>query len=534
MLLFVGLLTLFPHFVDRAQEAGLHVIAYCGGPTKDHILESTGNGVLVLDYDQDGFADLYFVNAHRDDVPHTSVLYRNRGDGTFEDVTARAGVETSCFGQGGAVGDVDADGLPDLYVTAFGPNVLFRNNGDGTFSDWTAHAGVEAPSWSIGAVFFDPDRDGDEDLFVSSYIEASWEDVARGRRTRLWRGKVLVLDGPKGLRGASNVFYRNEGDGRFTEATEEAGFGVGSDYYSMAAATVDFDGDGDLDLYVANDSTPNCLYRNKGHGKFEEVGVEMGVAYSADGNSQGSMGIATGDVDGDGFVELVVTNFAHDYYTLFRNLGGALFFDDSFTWGIAVPTFAPLGWGALLFDVDHDRDLDLFFANGHIYPQVDEDSSLGESYRQTNQLFENDGTRFVEVTEKAGPGFGVRESSRGAASADFDDDGDLDIVVSNEDASPTFLVNETATSHWVSLDVRGPSGVRVECLVGGRRQVRWASSDGSYASASDRRIHFGLGDADTIESLEISWPDGSRDEHRALEGDRRYILKKGQPPIAVP
>ena len=245
-----------------------------------------------------------------------------------------------------------------------------------------------------------------------------------------------MLDGPKGLVGEANLFFRNRGDGTFVDATGAAGFGAGGDGYSMGVLPLDYDGDGDVDLYVANDSTPNCLYRNRGDGTFEEVGVETGLAYSADGNSQGSMGVDAGDVDGDGFLDIVVTNFAHDYYSLYRNLEGSLFLDDSFEKGVALTTFAPLGWGALFLDVDDDADIDLFFSNGQIYPQVDEDPSLGESYRQKNQLLLNEGGRFRDVSAEAGPGFEVELSSRGAAYADLDDDGDLDIVVSNEDAAP--------------------------------------------------------------------------------------------------
>lgn len=384
--LLIGLLQ-EPLFIDRSDEANLAVVTYSGGSEKNHILESTGNGVLVLDYDLDGYQDLYFVSAYRfpsrgKTEPHPSTLYRNLGDGTFADVTEQAGVGAAVYGHGGCVGDVDSDGFPDIYVTAFGSNVLYRNNGDGTFFDITERAGVGDASWSIAATFFDEDGDGDHDLFVGNYVETTWEEVHSARRTALWRGKVWGLYGPKGLPGSANTFYVNNGDGTFSDGTEASGLGEGADNYAMGVTSFDYDNDGDIDLFVANDSTPNCLYRNRGDGSFEEVGTESGCAYNANGATQGSMGVDFGDYDGDGWPDLVVTNFAHDYNTLYRNLEGRLFLDDTFSVGVAVPSFAPLGWGTFLFDVDNDRDLDLFFSNGHVYPQVDDDPTLYESFRQ--------------------------------------------------------------------------------------------------------------------------------------------------------
>jgi hypothetical protein len=527
-------------FVDAARSAGLTAVTYCGGAVKNHILESTGNGVLALDYDRDGFLDLYFPSGERftetgEREAKSGVLYRNRGDGTFEDVTDRARVRTSFFGQGGAVGDVDDDGLSDLYLTGFGSSLLFRNNGDGTFSDRTERAGLAASGWSIGASFFDADGDSDQDLFVARYIEASSEEVRSARRVRSWRGKVDVLDGPKGLPGAENAFYRNEGNGTFLEATKEAGFDVGSDRYSMGVVTLDYDRDGDVDVYVANDSTPNALYRNRGDGTFEEVGMETGAAFNMDGGSQGSMGIDAGDFDNDGWLDLAVTNFAHDYYTLYRNLEGKLFVDESFGRGLALATFAPLGWGALFLDFDHDRDLDLFFANGHIYPQVEDDPSLGETYGQKNQLMRNDGVRFVDVTESAGEGLALALPSRGAASGDVDNDGDLDVIVSNEDEPPTLLRNESASSgHWVSIELVRGLGARVEVVTSGVRQLRQLASGGSYASQSDSRLHFGLGESVVVDAVEVRWPDGTRDVFRDLPADRRYVVKRAVALWAVP
>jgi hypothetical protein len=533
-----------PRFVDHSEASGLDVVTYSGSIEKPHILESTGNGVLVLDYDGDGYLDLYFVAAFR--LPHQtgneaekSVLYRNNGDGTFTDVTERAGVGARVYGHGGCVGDFDADGLPDIYLTAYGDNLLYRNNGDGTFTDVACQAGVLEPRWSIGATFFDADGDGDQDLYVGNYIEATWEEILSARRTRLWRGKVAVMDGPRGLREDFNAFYLNNGDGTFRAATEEAGLAVGGYGYTMGVTSFDYDNDGDIDLYLANDSTANRLYRNRGNGTFEEVGTWTGSAYNADGRMQGSMGVGFGDYDGDGWFDLAVTNFAHDYYALYRNLSGELFQDESFVSQLAVPSFVPLGWAPLFFDADNDGDLDLFFSNGHIYPQVDEDPSLKESYKQRNQLLLNEAGRFREVSQEAGAAFEIQESSRGAAYVDIDNDGDLDLAISNQDAKPTLLANVTPETHrWVLVDLRQsaswrrPLGARIGMEAGGRRQIREVTSGGSYASENDPRLHFGLGDAPTVQRLDVTWPGGKQVSLRGVVANRIYLVWRDQEPGA--
>jgi enediyne biosynthesis protein E4 len=529
-----------PRFVDATAASGIDLVTWSGSVEKPHILESTGNGVLVLDYDGDGFEDLYFVAAYRlprrqdgdRDPGERSALYRNQGDGTFLDVSARAGVAARVYGNGGCVGDVDGDGLPDLYVTAFGPNLLYRNQGDGTFRELGEAAGVADGRWSLGATLFDADGDGDEDLYVGNYVEASWDDVLAARRTRMWRGKVAVMDGPRGLPESANGFYRNAGDGTFGDATAAAGLepgpGPGGAGYSMAVAAFDYDGDGDLDLYVANDSTANRLYRNRGDGVFDEVGVAAGVAYNADGRAQGSMGVGVGDYDDDGRLDLAVTNFAHDAYTLYRNLGDGQFEDVSFATRVALPTFVPLGWAALFLDAEGDGDLDLFFANGHIYPQVDDDPSLEESYRQPDQLLVNEGGLFRDLGLAAGDVATAAQSSRGAVTVDLENDGDLDLVVSHQDGRPSVLRNEGFAGHWLELAtaVDGHAAPAVRWTVTTLRgsQIRAPGSGGGYVSQSDRRAHFGLGAAARAERVEARWVGGVRRAWRGVPADRVVVV----------
>jgi hypothetical protein len=535
-----------PRFVDVAGEARLEVVTRSGGADKSHLLESTGNGVVVADYDRDGWPDLYFVAAEAFVVgragvvarePGRGALYRNQGNWGgpfgFADVSARADVGDDGYGSGGCAGDVDADGEVDVYVTAFGPDRLYRNRGDGSFAEEAATRGVATPGWSVACAFFDADRDGDHDLFVTRYVEASWDEVLSARRTRRWRGEVWVMDGPRGLPESRNVYYRNDGAGRFREATAEAGFDAGNGGYSLGVQVLDFDRDGWSDVYVANDSTANRLYRNRGDGTFEEIGLASGAALSANGEAQGSMGVAAGDVDGDGWTDLAVTNFAHDSYNLYRSLGSGLFLDHSLPSGIAAPTFAPLGWGAVFLDADNDADLDLFFANGHIYPQVDEAPVLHESYRQPNQLLVNDGTgRFADASsgiEEGEPG-----SSRGAALLDLDRDGRLDLAISNQDARPTLLRNETVPAgRWLEVDVRARGawpalGARVDVTSDEadgttRRQSRELVSGGSYASQHDAVLHFGLGEAREA-TVEVRFPGGGRRVVRGVAADRVLVV----------
>ena len=530
---------------DIAAEAGLTLVTGTGGPEKNHIAESTGTGVAVLDYDQDGLPDLYFPNAPswaEQDGPwrwRSGALYKNGGDGRFNDVTDAAGLTSAVFAQGAVSADFDADGLPDLYVTALGPNLLFRNNGDGTFSEVGVTAGVADPGWSIGAVFFDGDGDGAVDLFVANYIETSESDIRAGVRTRLWRGRVPVLDGPRGLVPQGNRFFRGRGDGTFEDATVSSGVADVPARYSMGVVALDFDGDGDQDLFVANDSGPNAMLENEG-GTFRDAGLLTGVALSADGATQGSMGVAAADANEDGLPDLVVTNFAHDHYAFYVGVASSLFFEDAVGAGIATATFRPLGWGALFFDAENDGDLDIAFANGHLYPQVEDDPGLGETYPQPDQLFRRAGRSYE--AEDLGP---PNRSSRGMALLDLEADGTWEVVVANQDDPPTLWRRPgEATGSWIRFRLvdaereRDALGARIT-VTGSSPQTRSVRAGDSYASDSERTVHFGLGGdgegaAPETVAVEIRWPDGETETHAALAPRTTWVLRRRAAPIPLP
>jgi hypothetical protein len=508
-------------FVDVARECGLVAPTWCGRKQKPHLLESGGSGLALFDFDGDGDLDLYLVGGWKLDADKVvergpSRLYRNRGDGHFEDVSAQAGLLDDGWGTGVAIGDADGDGRPDLFLTRFGKDQLFLNRGDGTFQRVEDSPGIDG--WSTGAVFFDADGDGDQDLYVCAYVDCTLEQVLHATPELDWKERK-VMKGPFGLEGKQNRYFENLGGGHFVDATAKAGLEDAGAYFSFTVVALDLDHDGDLDLYVANDSNPNYLYRNDGHGHFEEIGLWSGAALDANGAAQAGMGIATGDVDGDGLTDLLVTNFAQDSATLYLNRGRCFFVDDSVRWGLREPSYAPLKWGAVLEDFDLDGDLDLFVANGHIYPQADDPPPTGTSYRQANLLLENTGKRFVDRSRDAGPGLSVVESSRGVAVGDIDGDGDLDLVLSNVDAPPTLLRNESERrGHWLLVDAPGALRVTVEHQ--GRSWMRDAVSGGSYVSVGDRRLHFGLGALARVERVRVLWPGGTETLLRDVATDR--------------
>ncbi|MBI4585143.1 MAG: CRTAC1 family protein [Planctomycetes bacterium] len=508
------------HFVEVAAAAGLTRFIWCGRPGKDHLLDSAGTGAAFLDYDRDGRLDLYLVNGWR--LAGSAVaergrnaLYRGLPGGRFQDVTEAAGVAgEGRWGSGAFAADVDADGWTDLFITTFGSNLLYRNRGDGTFENAAGRLGVECPGWNTGAAFFDADGDRDLDLYIAAYIDCAIEEVLKAERTLDWKGIDKVAFGPFGLKGARDHFFLAGAEGKFTEAAEAGGLVDLALGFGFAVRAGDYDNDGDLDLYVANDSDANYLYRNEGQGKFTEVGLWSGCAFNAGGAAQASMGVAAGDPDGDNHLDLFVTHFSEDYSTFYRNLGGGFFDDVTAKVGLAEPTYRMLSWGAVLADLDNDGDQDLVVLNGHIYPQVDLHPEQGQAYKQRNQLFENRNGAFVEVTGQAGPGFRIVLSSRGLAAGDYDNDGDLDLLMTSLDAPPLLLRNDSRCGAWLTVQLEAPKGQsaigsRVIVTAGGRRQIRDLAVGESYLSTHDPRLHFGLGGAERAEKIEVRWPDGS-------------------------
>ncbi|NKB71373.1 MAG: CRTAC1 family protein [Candidatus Latescibacteria bacterium] len=523
-------------FVELGLQAGLVKSHTGGGPDKDYIVEAKGGGSALLDYDGDGRLDIYWVNGALLETPAEgagNVLYRNVG-GQFADSTAAAGVAGAGWGMGASSADYDNDGDADLYVTALQENLLYRNDG-GVFTEVAAQAGVPAPRWSTGTAWGDVDLDGDLDLYVAHYIDFKGDQV-RPLGTQ-WKGAPAFI-GPLGLAAAADIFYRNEGDGTFSDATAAAGLANVLPGYGLGVLCVDTDLDGDSDLYVANDSSPNFLFRNGG-GRFVEGALGAGVAVGEMGNDQAGMGVAWGDFDGDAQADLLVTNFEDDYNTLYRNKGDGTFVDVSFAVGLGRSVLPWVGFGAAFLDFDNDADLDLMVANGHVYPQVDA-AGTGSSYAQANMLFANQGGRFTLALPAGGDSLGAARVSRGAVVGDFDDDGGLDIFVAQLNEPPVLLKNTVPSrGHWLGLRLRGTVanrdavGARVELAAGGIRQVRHVVAGSSFLSSEDRRLHFGLGPTAKVDSLVVHWPGGGRQVLVGLAVDRYWRLEEGARPSPV-
>jgi hypothetical protein len=531
--------------VTFVEAATLPVKAYSGGPTKDHILESSGNGIALVDYDGDGRLDVYVVTGAeltsssslaRQRIAHRNALFRNLGGWRFEDVSAKAGVDLAAWGQGVCAGDADGDGRVDLYVTNWGPNALFRNKGDGTFEEIATRAGVAAGGWSTGCAFLDADGDGDLDLYVARYVKTSWDDLLAAQRTLTWRNGPRIMVGPRGLPGEPDLFFENLGGGRFRDATASAGLTDAASAYGFGVVATDYDGDGRVDLFVANDSNPNFLYRNVmppgGAPRFESVGLIAGVAVNGEARAQAGMGADAGDYDGDGRLDLALTAFAHDRNTIYRNVDGGSFEDATAAAGIASSTFTRMGWGTAFVDADLDGRLDLVVANGHIFADVDRFPALDETYAQASQLLLNQGGAFRDVSTGTGTGLQTPRVSRGLAVGDLDDDGDPDVVLANMDAAPALLENRQRTGrHWIAFRLAAPAGNRlaigatVTITSAGRTQIREVRSGGSYLSQSDLRPLFGLGDAAGPVSVEVRMPGGARWSWQDLPVDRLHVLE---------
>ena len=511
-------------FADVAREAGLPAPTVYGGQTTNKfLLETTGCGVATFDYDNDGWLDLFFVNGTtlegfpRGKEP-TSHLYRNRGNGTFEDVTARAGLAIAGWGQGACAGDYDNDGFDDLYVTLWGQNRLFRNRGNGTFEDVTDRAGlVTKTRWGAGCAFFDADRDGLLDLFAANYIDFDLK-TAPVPESGLCRYKgIPVACGPPGLTGGKNVLYRNTGRGTFADISEAAGITRASGTYGLGVSTLDFDDDGWTDVYVANDSNPSTLYRNRHDGTFEDVAVRAGCAYSQDGKPQAGMGLAIGDYDRNGTSDIFKTNFAGDTSTLYANTGDGLCEDRTFASGVGINT-RWLGWGVGFLDADLDGWLDLFLVNGHVYPEVEQIRSEA-GYRQRKVLYRNlRNGRFEDVTERLGAPLTTPRAGRGAAFGDFDNDGDVDVAVNNVNDTPNlYRLDVAAGGAWTELELVGSKsnrsaiGARVRIVAGGVTFVREVRGGGSYYSQNDLRVQAGLGSASRVDRVEVRWPNGNEE-----------------------
>jgi hypothetical protein len=534
------------YFTDVTSGAGLQNFRHVSGVTdKRYILESPSGGVALFDYDNDGWLDIYLVNGSTfgalkgKEKPPRAALFHNNKNGTFTDVTAKAGVANERWGFGVAVGDYDNDGWEDLYVTNFGKNRLYHNNGDGAFTDVAEKAGAAIDSWSTGATFGDYDGDGDLDLFVAGYVvfDPSIPPEPRltleGLKYCHYRGQP-VMCGPRGLEGAPDHLLRNDG-GKFTEVSRQAGVADEKGYYGFGAAFCDIDDDDKLDLIVANDSTPNFLYINKGGGVFEDASFTSGFALNEDGREQACMGLAVGDYDNDGKPDFYVTNFSDDSNTLYHNEGDALFNDVTFPAGHGTPTIPFLGWGVGFIDFDNDGLKDVFIANGHVYPQVDK-YDWGTTWAQRPLLFKNrDGKSFDPVPAATGSGLAVVKSARGAAFGDLDNDGRLDVALNNCDDAPTILRNVTKeTGHWLALKLiggrkspRDAIGATVWLTAGGKRQRADVISGASYCSQSDLRLHFGLGNATKVDKLEIRWPGGAREILEVKEVDRIMTVTEG-------
>jgi enediyne biosynthesis protein E4 len=529
-----------PQLVDITASTGIH-FKHLASPDKKYIVESMSGGVALIDYDRDGWPDIYFTNAPDVDMQLAgrkarSALFRNDHHGGFTDVTDKAGVGYPCWANGAVVGDFNNDGWPDLFVTCFGGVVLYRNNGDGTFTDVTKQAGLGADTlWAMGAAFGDYDGDGFQDLFVSHYAAYDLHDLpAFGSMVNCEYHGIKVQCGPAGLKGSPDNLYHNNGDGTFTDVSKQAGVNDPEGLLGLTAVWSDLNNDGKLHLFVANDGARNYLFKNDGKGRFTEVGFEAGVALDENGKALANMGVALGDYLHTGRFSIAITHFSEQYLELFRNDGNLSFTDVSNVSKIARATTQYVGWGDAFYDVDDDGWLDLIAVNGHVYPQVDE-AKIGITFREPGQLFLNqrDGT-FRDVSGQAGAALKLPRVGRGLAIGDLFNDGVQEVVIENLEGEPVILRPEMRTrNHWIAFELAGATSnrlalnARVKLVAGELIQTDEVRSSGSYLSQSDLRLHFGLGDRRQAGKAEISWPSGRTEVLTNLEADRFYCVKEG-------
>ncbi len=530
-----------PQLVDITASTGIH-FDHLSTPEQRYIVEAMGGGVALIDYDGDGYPDIYFTNASSVEMALAgkkarSALFHNNHDGTFTDVTDKAGVGYPCWAMGAAVGDYNNDGKPDLLVTCFGGVILYRNNGDGTFTDVTKQAGLTSDTgWATGATFGDYDSDGYADLFVSDYVAFHLDDLPKfgSSKTCQYHG-VAVQCGPAGLKGYRDYLFHNNGNGTFTDVSKQAGVDDPKGFFGLTSVFTDIEANGHPDLLVTNDGEPNFLYRNDGKGHFTDIAEEAGIAVNQDGLEQANMGVAIGDYEHKGRFSVVITHFSDQYATLFRNDGGMSFTDASYTAGIAAATRPYVGWGNAFADMENSGWADYFMVNGHVYPQVNT-AGIGTKYREPKQLFQNlRNGKFRDISTSVGPAIQMPQVSRGLAVGDLFNDGHLELVVENLEGSPMILRTEGGEhNHWVSLSLRGVESnrlalnARVRITAGDLVQTDEVRSGGSYISQNDLRLHFGLGKHEQIDTIEIIWPSGAKETWSKLSPDRFYTITEGQ------